>query len=291
MELIVVVLVVAAVLVGAALLPHGRDHRQLAVDVAPDTPAAFGYRTSWIAIRTRETGQVVEALDLAGVEAANWKAGIGAVYDEKLGDRTVFISPPVAGWTFVVGLALPHPMGRRFTDRCTPLLMDLGRRFSEVQYYFTYPVIDFYAWARVIDGKLTRAFAWGDDGIIWNTGRVTKEERALGLRLLEAAGSAGAVFESFPTEDHVVDLAARWGLDPTTLDRIEIAPDKGFLGRAPALWRMTTPELAAASCSASARSASAGSGEPESGVDSPGAPSLLETNGASRGRPHLRPVN
>ena len=78
------------------------------------------------------------------------------------------------GWTFVVGLPLPHPVGRGFVDKCTPMLVDLGGRFEEVQYFFSYPPIDYYAWARVKDGRLVRAFAVSDEGIVWNKGRATQ---------------------------------------------------------------------------------------------------------------------
>ncbi|MEZ5774268.1 MAG: hypothetical protein R3D33_06085 [Hyphomicrobiaceae bacterium] len=229
----------------AVLWPREPKRPTATPETLPDRPASFGYRTSWLAIRTRDTRRVVEALGLSEVEESGWTAGIEAVYVEPRANSHVFVSPPVSGWTFVVGLALPHPVGTRFADTCTPLLMDLGRQFIEVQYFFTFPEMDFYAWARVIDGKLSRAFAWGDEGIIWNSGRVTKEEKLLGLRILEPRatdapqvgfGESG----TYPTEDHVVDLAGRWSLDPTTLDTIEgpLAVAFGYLGRTPAHWRM-----------------------------------------------------
>ena len=128
-----------------------------------------------------------------------------------------------------MGLSLPHPVGRGFVDKSTPLLVDLGGRFAEVQYFFSYPPIDFYAWARVRDGRLVRAFAVTDEGIVWNKGRTSKEERGLGLKLFELRGvqgrkgDAGGELILHPTEDHVMRLAHRWSLDPTTLDA-ELGP-------------------------------------------------------------------
>jgi hypothetical protein len=154
----------------------------------------------------------------------------------------VFVSPPVNGWTFVVGLALPHPVGRGFVDKATPLLERLGREFVEVQYFFSYPLIDFHAWARLIDGRVVRAFAIGDEGMLWNTGRPTKEEKALGLRLFELRGvrgrkgDAGGEMILYPTEDHVMRLAARWSIDPTTLDAAKAEPGVGVSAFAPAAW-------------------------------------------------------
>ena len=79
----------------------------------------------------------------------------------------------LSGWTFVVGLSLPYPVGRSFVDKCTPMLLRLGAEFIEVQYFFSYPPIDFFAWARIVHGRLIRAFAIGDEGTIWNRGNVS----------------------------------------------------------------------------------------------------------------------
>lgn len=265
----------AAILI--VLRPWQCTPPRITVDVKPDAPAAFGYRTAWLALRTRDTLAVIDQLGLEDLQRANWNGGLAAAYDERLTEDYVFVSPPVAGWTFVVGLALPYPAGAKFADRCTPLLMALGRRFIEVQYYFTYPVIDFYAWARVIDGKLVRAFAWGDDGIMWNNGRVTKEERQIGLRLLEPCTADGHIstnwkgVAAYPNEDHVVALASRWGMDPTRLDEIEAMPALGFIGRIPASWRLQRLS----------------GGEDARELPDPEPPSAP----ARRGKPDLRPVS
>jgi hypothetical protein len=209
----------------------------------PDPPAAFGCRMAWLAIRTRDTEAVVDALGLAAPEPCNWSAGIGTVYDDTFGTSRVYVTPSVNGWTFAVGLALPHPVGRMFVDKCTPLLLDLGRRFAEVQYFFTYPPIDLYAWARIIDGRLVRACAIGDEGILWRKGHPTREERALGLRLFEFRGlkgrhgDAGGEMILYPTEDHVLRIAGRWSLDPTRLDEAGFPPGLGYIASAPAAWR------------------------------------------------------
>ena len=84
-----------------------------------------------------------------------------------------------------------------------------------MQYFFSYPPLDFYAWARVCDGRLQRAFAVTDEGIVWNKGRASKEERDLGLKLFELrgvegrSGDAGGELILHPTEDHVMRLATQ----------------------------------------------------------------------------------
>jgi hypothetical protein len=209
----------------------------------PDAPAAFGYHMAWLALRARDTASALDALGLEVCEPCNWNSGIGTVYDQKLGQNHVYVTPPVNGWTFVVGLPLPHPAGRGYVDKLTPLLVALGGRFIEVQYFFAYPPIDLFAWARVLDGRLVRAFAAGDEGIVWNKGKTTKEERALGLKLFELRGvkgrrgDAGGEMILHPTEDHVMRLAHRWSQDPTRLEGLPPSAAPGYIAIAPASWR------------------------------------------------------
>lgn len=237
---ILVCLTVAVI--ATQLAPRMAEGRVL-FRTAPDRPCPFGYKMAWLAVRTRDIRRLVEVLDLGAYEACNWSSGIGTIYDDDLGSRHVFISPPVNGWTFVAGLPLPHPVGRTFVDKCTPLLLDLGDEFAEVQYFFTYPLIDFFAWARVIDGKLVRAFAVGDTGVVWNKGKPSKEERELGLKLFELKGvkgrkgDAGAELLLHPTEEHVLKLASRWSIDPSRLDETHKDAGLGLVAVAPARWR------------------------------------------------------
>ncbi len=224
------------------LARSGGEKRVVFADV-PDGPAAFGCSMAWLAVRSDDPMELVEALRLEQPSLCNWNSGIGAVYDDWLGATRVFVSPPVDGWVFAVGLALPHPVGTGFIDKCTPLLVDLGGRFAETQYYFTYPPIDYYAWAKVKDGRLVRAFAVSDEGIVWNKGRPSREERSLGLKLFELRGvrgrkgDAGGELILHPTEDHVLRLASRWGIDPTTLNAGHAPAGLGLITLAPQGWR------------------------------------------------------
>lgn len=218
--------------------------KQLVFDLTPDRPHPFGYRMAWLAIRTGETQRVIDALRLEAVEPANWNTGLGTVYADQYAETHLFITPPVNGWTLVIGLPLPLPLGRSFIDKATPLLLDLGGHFPEVQYYFAYPPIDLFAWARVSDGQLVRAYAIGDEGLLWSKGKPTTEEKALDLKLFEfrgvkgRKGDVGSEIVLHPTEDHVLRLAGRWSLDPTRIDKVAAEPALGYIGRAPSRWRV-----------------------------------------------------
>ena len=228
---------------GAFRLARAGGAKRIVLASSPDGPCAFGCGMAWLAVRSDDPVAVLEALRLEEPSPCNWNSGIGAAYDEWLGAAHVFVSPPVQGWTFVVGLPLPHPVGRGFIDKCTPLLVELGGHFDEVQYFFSYPPIDYYAWARVQDGRLVRAFAVTDEGIVWNKGRTSQEERGLGLKLFELRGvrerrgDAGGELILHPTEDHVMRLASRWSIDPTTLYQTHAPAALGYVALTPQSWR------------------------------------------------------
>lgn len=239
----IAIMVALTTIIAGLLLAPRTMKRAPALQATADRPRAFGYKMSWLAIRTTSTPDVIEALGLTDLTVANWQSGIGAAYSDVLGNTHVFISPPVQGWTFVVGLPLPPPLGLRFHDACSPFLLGLGGRFNDVQYFFSYPPIDYFAWARVIDGRLVRSFAASDEGVIWSKGRTTTAERTLGLRLFDLRGvegrqgDAGGHLVLHPTEDHVMRLAAAWSLDPTRIETVPARASSGYVGRAPAHWR------------------------------------------------------
>ncbi len=251
MVIIITLMVVLTLVSIVVLVKPCLSEQRVLFSKEPDAPAAFGYQMAWLAIRSRNTAAILNALGLEEYEPCNWSSGIGVVYDHTLGDDHVYVTPPVKGWTFVVGLPLPYPAGRNYTDKLTPLLVSLGGRFSEVQYFFAFPPIDFYAWARVADGRLVRAFATGDEGVVWNKGRTTKHERALGLKLFELRGvkgrrgDAGGELILHPTEDHVMRLAESWSLDPTRLDGLPQSRTVGYIAQAPVSWRLERVRRAA----------------------------------------------
>lgn len=244
MILATVIMVTLTVAIAAFVLAPRLAENRVVFEQSPDHPAEFGYRMAWLAVRSRDTDAVVEELGLEAARPCNWRSGIGTVYDHDLGNDHVFVSPPVNGWTFVVGLSLPYPVGHSFIDKAMPMLKRLGHRFVEVQYFFAYPPIDCFAWARLLEGRVVRAFAITDSGIMWNRGRSGREERALGLKLFDfrgvrgRKGDAGGEIILYPTEKHVLSLAKRWSLDPTALSSADVAaPALGRIARAPQSWR------------------------------------------------------
>lgn len=243
MTALVLGLVGITVAVAAFWLAPRLQPRSIVFGTEPDRPRPFGYRMSWIAIRTGDAEAVVRQLGLPDPIAANWNSGIGAIYDDALSDGYVFVTPPVKGWTFVCGLPLPHPISAAFADKLTPLLTDLSKEFGQVQYFAAFPIIDFFGWVRLHQGRLTRGFIIGDQGVIWDKGRRTPEEKALGLKFYDLRGirgrkgDAGGAIILYPTEDQVLRLAAGWSLNPLLFDRMTPEPALGWIAKAPVAWR------------------------------------------------------
>ncbi|MBL8565176.1 MAG: hypothetical protein JNM89_05615 [Hyphomicrobiaceae bacterium] len=235
-------LVIATVVIAAVWLVPRLGRGRVLFDAAPDGPHPFGYDMSWLALRTADTDAVADMLGVADASPANWNSGLGTVYDRQLGATRIFISPPVDGWTFVIGLALPHPTGAAFADKCTPLLVRLASRFPEVQLYSACPVVDLFAWVRLVDRDLVRAFATLDGEVVWSKGRRTREEQALGLRFFELrgvagrSGDAGSGLVLTPTDTHVMQIAGRWSKDPTALRVADAPPALGLVALAPRSW-------------------------------------------------------
>ena len=251
MTALILILVGVTVAVIARGLAPGLNERRVVFGETPDQPKPFGYRMSWLAIKTTDTAAVLNVLALYDAVPANWNSGIGTVYDDRLSDNYVFVSPPVKGWTLVAGVPLPHPVGHAFTDKLSPLLLLLSQSFGDVQYFASFPIIDFFAWTRVYKGRVVRAFVIGDDGVIWDRGRLTPEEKALGLKCFDLRGikgrkgDAGGAIVLYPTEEQVLRIASAWSCNPLQIDKLQINDGIGFVARVPQSWRAERVKRAA----------------------------------------------
>lgn len=243
MTALIVILVGVTVAVIARVLAPRLSNRSVVFAITPDRPKPFGYRMSWLAVKTTDTAAVLDALALRDAVPANWNSGIGTVYADRLSDDYVFVTPPVKGWTLIAGVALPHPVGPAFADKLTPMLLALSQTFGDVQYFAAFPIIDFFGWARVYKGRMVRAFVIGDDGVIWDRGRLTPDEKALGLRWFDLRGikgrigDAGGAIVLYPTEQQVLRMASAWSCNPLRLDTMKLNDATGFIARVPQSWR------------------------------------------------------
>ncbi len=194
-------------------LPEGITTVEL--DTRPDLPQSFGYKTAWWAIKSKKAALVASAVGLVNPLPCNWDSGISA---SRAGG--VFVSPPVKGWVLVTGTNL-LPKGKDVESSCLQPLLELSIQFGDAQVFATHRVVDYHVWARAKNGELTRGFAWvGESGsLLWDEGDDTTES-GLGLYLPNTADLDADDLEDidWPTEDHVLEIAAEWSISPGDLD-------------------------------------------------------------------------
>ncbi len=177
---------------------------------------AFPLPSRWIAVRSAHTALIRGALgDVA--PAAAWSDALS-----RAPERSLFVSAPVEGWTLVIGGAVPDPV--LDIDAAYRFLVDLSREVGEVQFYASDRVLNFHAWARVRDGRVTRGYAWAGD-TLWNEGRPTLDERLLGLRAREYGAEMpvpryGETSPEQTNAERVPLLARRWGIDFATASEL-----------------------------------------------------------------------
>jgi hypothetical protein len=237
----------------------------------PDEPQSFGFKVSWFALKAFGPAAVVNALELVEATPANWASGLAAVYASNSNDAWVFVSPPMGGWVLAVSRWLPYPTIQSTDDagvKFDVLFPRLMKRFDDVQLFGSHRVYDFVAWARGLNDKSVRIFAYADSEVLANVGEQTSEEAKLGLINLTGFAPADAGDEmsrkaeeqdaevealvatglsrreararvrqnrghAFPDEIDVVELAGLWSIDPSGLSEQDHLPGLGLAARLP----------------------------------------------------------
>lgn len=174
-------------------------------DAAPLIRACW---LSWLAIETVDQAEVVKALGLTEVQETSWAEGV-ALIDEVAHDgeepfSTVVVTPPMQGWTLVVGpyFGLPHTQQ---TAHVTNLCRDLSAVFGKAQLFFHSEQNDGEAWLIAEGGRILRR--WISEYPELAMGEPFGVER----RLLDAYGITGKPEDLDPDSDLAGDWAATWG--------------------------------------------------------------------------------
>jgi hypothetical protein len=173
----------------------------------------------WLVVRTTNTAFLREQLGLADAETISWSAALS-----RCSERALFVSPPIDGWSLVVGGDLPDAAAD--VDVAFRFLMELSAMVGEVHFYSADRVLNAHTWVRIHEGRVVRAYAWAGE-TLWNEGRPTLDELLLGLRCREYGEQAETVrYGETPPEQHnaerVVLLARRWSIDPIVASEILI---------------------------------------------------------------------
>jgi hypothetical protein len=198
----------------------------------PVPPLPFGYKTAWFAIRSNDTKAVADALQLQTPLPANWQCGIWHAVETE--DYSIFVTPPVDGWTLAVGV----PVLFEAEDHATQRMIELSQRFGEAQLYASMRISDAYVWARATDGHLVRRFYEGD-GKREETGDYSDAEKELGVKFFDASspeskepGYWKRKDLIFVDEEYVLKVAGKWSVNPSKLNELGLPPSLGLLGEA-----------------------------------------------------------
>ena len=187
----------------------------------------FGYKTSWIAVRSRTTVEVADALTLGARRSMSFAAGTDAAYE-----GGVFVTPPIDGWTLAHGRELGDDIdltGPEFLS----WLVEMSRRLGEVQFFGTHRVAEWHQWASARDGVVLRAYAFADGEVALYVGEPTPAEVSCGIGTAPWPGDEsegwGDVewdrwFSTTPGEQDVMHIAGQWSVDPSLID------DDGVIG-------------------------------------------------------------
>ncbi len=171
----------------------------------PDFPVPFGYKCNWLCVKSDSPIDVIRKLGLKNFEPSNWDKGIEMAYN---GYR--FISPVLNGYVLVVNY------GMALLTLAPELLDESAKKFPELQYFSTHRVSEYHAWVKYVDGEMVRGYGWcGCDGeVLLNKGALTPEEERLGFLNVITSSADDPEKVQLPTEDHVLEIAAAWGIDP-----------------------------------------------------------------------------
>ena len=194
--------------------------------IEPDTPIAFGYKCSWLAVPSDNTKGIAETIHLEEVRKSNWYSGLS--YENppySLSSSRAFLTPPINGWTLIVlnDVELDHGLEQAY--------LRLSIEFGECQFFGSYRVVDFVEWARAISGKTVRRFSYagGAGGYLVNDGEPTDAELELGFANLvgktvdELNSGDDWDDESYrwPDESDPALLAGKWSVNPLNLDQVD----------------------------------------------------------------------
>lgn len=122
--------------------PDTERLQPISVSSVPDQPVPFGFKMSWLAVADADPERIASLLQLDEIQPSNWESDIGRVYQDA---STVFISPPIGRWTLVVAFGLPDLGHEPDRQRWEALFTGLARKFPEVQYFASHPVVEYHA--------------------------------------------------------------------------------------------------------------------------------------------------
>jgi hypothetical protein len=237
MVMLVLLLVTTAIIVGTfavglAGIWKRRSERRSTRSTLGDTsdlsaPFLFDRPARWMAVKCNNLQKVQNALGLNNPIPCPLSEGFSRLNDHKL-----FISPPMKGWVLVVGNSLPDVSDD--VDRTFRFIMKVANELGSVQYFSANRVLNHHAWVRIENNRVYRAYAWAGE-TVWNQGQCTAAEKELALKCYEYFDSPlpypfTARDSHVANTEKVMQLAARWSIDPMAVNNQNLRASIGIAG-------------------------------------------------------------
>jgi hypothetical protein len=194
-----------------------RKHRE----PTPDTLQSFGYKIGWFAVPSADIDSILRAFWLRQPAPCNWAEGVTAAYQGK-----VFVTPPVRGWVLLPSRHWLWQLDREPGCVVGAAVRALSKQLGVVQFFASHRVPELHLWAQATTGRLLRGYGYiGEIGeTVWDEGNPTAAELEVGP--FDADHS--------PNEESVMQVAARWSVNPCELDQSGIESALGVLCSPPA---------------------------------------------------------
>ncbi len=227
---VLAMLISASAALVLALLAVWRSRHRPQSNPSPESPFAPNclslWPEWWLAIKTRNQFAVQAALDLHNPRTCSWLEGFTEA-------DQLFVAPPVRGWILVTGAGAPSPT--EDVDACFRFVVGLSRKLGEVQFFSASRVLHHHAWVKARKGRIIRAYAWAGS-TLWCQGSLTSAEKDLHLLCLEYGQpapwtGAGPAETMARNTEKVALLAARWGLDPASVQQHFPRNERGIAGK------------------------------------------------------------
>ena len=224
-------------LIGVSVWMAKKQKQELKLNVVVvndtiDKPVAFGYKCIWFAVKTTDQKGVAEIIGLKNVVASNWEHGIKKAYE-----ASVFITPPVEGWTLVVGWGLPSGDSVESLEEVKALANKLSRKYGEAQFFGTHRVVEYHCWLKSINGKTERLYSYlGESGEnIAVEGEPTAfEDQYNFINTLSAEAQNKSYFDredlDHPNEELIMEIAGAWSINPQLIENNNTIQGLGLLG-------------------------------------------------------------
>ena len=187
----------------------------------------------WIAIKSAHTEELIKILNLSNIRPCNWQVGI-----EKAYENSVFITPPINGWTIACGRGLPHGDTKEEIEKVKDILKNLSKDYEEAQFFCTHRIVELHTWIKAVEGNIQRVYSYlgeANENIVIE-GEVSEFEKNLHLvDTFSVEAREENYFErediTLPDEEIVMKVAENWSVDPSTLEsRMDISNGLGLLG-------------------------------------------------------------